>query len=89
MVHMVKDLSPNQRIVIEGLLGRRLDDDEGLSIQPSRVLQEAPTGDERAAAYRDYLAHCDNIAQRARHVSDEELEAAIDEASHYARHPSA
>lgn len=88
MWHMVKDLSPDQRVAIEGLLGRPLRDDEGLAIQPSRVLKEAPTGEERLRAYRDYLANCDKIAHRADGVSDEELDAAIDEASHRVRHPS-
>jgi hypothetical protein len=85
MLHLVKDLSPDQRVAIEGLLGRALHEDEGLNIQPSRVLKEAPTGEERGRAYRDYLANCDKIAQRAESVSDEELDAAIDDASYHAR----
>jgi len=80
MLHLVKDLSPDQRVAIEGLLGRALREDEGLNIQPSRVLKEGPTGEERAHAYRDYLANCDKIAQRADDVSDEELDAAFNEA---------
>jgi hypothetical protein len=88
MLHLVKDLSPDQRVAIEGLLGRALHEDEGLNIQPSRVLKEAPIGEERARAYRDYLANCDKIAQRADGISDEELDAAIDEARHHAQHPA-
>ena len=88
MLHLVKNLSPDQRVAIEGLLGRPLREDEGLNIQPSRVLKEAPTGEERARAYRDYLANCDQIAQRADGVTDEALDAALDEASPHARHPS-
>ena len=88
MLHLVKDLSPDQRVAIEGLLGRALHEDEGLNIQPSRVFKEAPGGEERARAYRDYLANCDKIAQRADGVTDAELDAAIDEASQHARHPA-
>jgi hypothetical protein len=88
MLHLVKDLSPDQRVAIEGLLGRALREDEGLNIQPSRVLKEGPTGEERARAYRDYLANCDRIARRADSVPDEDLDAAIDEASHHVRHPA-
>jgi hypothetical protein len=44
MVHNVKDLSPDQRLVIEGLLGRALHDEESLTIRPARVLKDAPTG---------------------------------------------
>jgi hypothetical protein len=88
MLHLVKDLSPDQRVAIEGLLGRPLREDEGLNIQSSRVLKEAPNVEERTRAYRDYLANCDKIAQRADGVSDEELDAVIDEASHHVRHPA-
>ena len=88
MLHFVKDLSPDQRVAIEGLLGRPLREDEGLNIQPSRVLKEAPEGEERVRAYRDYLANCDRIAQRADGVSDEEVDAAIEEACHHAQHPA-
>ena len=88
MWHRVRDLSPDQRVALEGLMGRRLRDDESLAIQASRVMKEAPVGEERARAYRDYLANCDKIARRADTVPDEELEAAIDEASHRVRHPS-
>jgi hypothetical protein len=48
MVHHVKDLSPNQRVAIESLLGRTLRDEESLTIRPARILKDAPTGDERA-----------------------------------------
>jgi hypothetical protein len=64
-----------------------LHEDEGLSIQPSRILKEAPVGEERAKAYREYLADCDRLAKKAEHVSDEEFDALIDEAHHQARHP--
>jgi hypothetical protein len=88
MLHMVKDLSPDQRVAFEVLLGRALREDEGLNIHPSRILKDAPAGEERTRAYRDYLAHCDNIARRADGIPDEELDAAIDEAVDHARHPS-
>jgi hypothetical protein len=87
MWHSVKDLSPDQRLAIESLLGRRLADDEGLNIQPSRVLKEAPTGEERSRAYDHYLGHLDALARRAETVPDEELDATIDEACNHARHP--
>lgn len=88
MWHRVKDLSPDQRAAIEGLLGRRLADDEGLNIQPSHVLREAPEGEERAQAYKKYLDHAGTIATRAEGIGDEELEAAVDEACDHARHSS-
>jgi hypothetical protein len=86
MWHKVKDLSPDQRLAIESLLGRSLADDEGLNIQPSRLLKEAPSGEERSRAYDQYLGHLDALAARAENVPDDEIDAAIDEACDHARH---
>jgi hypothetical protein len=86
MWHKVKDLSADQRLAIESLLGRRLRDDEGLNIQPSRVLSEAPEGEERTAAYRQYLDHLDSVAGRSEDVPEEALDSAIDEACRRVRH---
>lgn len=86
MLHRVKDLSPEQRLALEGLIGRSLSEDEGLNIQPSRLLQEAPVGVERDRAYREYLAHIDKLAARVQDLPDEELNAIIDEACDHARH---
>jgi len=86
MWHKVKDLSPDQRLAIEGLIGRRLADDEGVNSQPSRVLKDAPTGDERSRAYNEYLRNADTLSRRADNVPDEEIEALIDEACDRARH---
>jgi hypothetical protein len=33
MIHHVKDLSPNQRLAIEGLLGRRISEGEQVSVR--------------------------------------------------------
>ena len=86
MLHRVRDLSSEQRLVIESLIGRRLLDDEGLNIQPSRIVKDAPTGEERTGAYCQFLGHLDKLADRANDVPDVELEAIIDEACGHARH---
>ena len=86
MVHQVKDLSADQRLVIESLVGRPLRDDESLTIRPSHVLKEAPTGEERERLFAQYQDHLDKLAGRVTHVSDDELEAAIDEAVKHVRH---
>jgi hypothetical protein len=88
MWHRVKDLSSEQRAAIENLIGRSLREDEGLNIQPSRVLKEAPSGEERSYAYSRYLGHLDQLARRANDIPDEELDAVIDEACDQVRHPS-
>ena len=86
MLHLVKDLSPEQRLAIESLIGRRLQDDEGLFIQTSRILKEAPAGEERVRAYDQYLGHLDMLAGRAKDMPDTDLDAIIDEACYHARH---
>ena len=88
MWHRVKDLSQEQRLAIENLIGRSLQEDEGLNIQPARILKEAPAGEERVRAYHRYLGHLDKLADRAKDVPDGELDALIDEACNRARHPS-
>ena len=88
MWHKVKDLSPDQRLAIESLVGRGLRDDEGLNIQPSRVLKEAPEAEERFRAYKQYLDQIDRLGQRAANIPDDELDALIDEACDRIRHPS-
>ena len=86
MVHHVKDPSRNQRIAIENLLGRTLHDEESLTIRPARILQDAPTGDQRANAFRRYQDHLDMLADRVKDVPEEDLDAAIDDALHAVRH---
>lgn len=86
MWHRVKDLSGDQRLAIESLLGRRLADDEGLNIQPSRVLKDAPTGAERSAANNEYLGDLERLGRRAMSIRDTELDAIIDDACDHVRH---
>ncbi|MGA2143630.1 MAG: hypothetical protein ABSH49_01460 [Bryobacteraceae bacterium] len=86
MWHRVKDLSPDQRLVLEGLLGRAFEEDEGLNIQPGRILKDAPVGDDRARAYGRYLQHLDALAERVKGVPDDELDALIEEAFDHVRH---
>jgi hypothetical protein len=80
MVHRVKDLSPDQRVVIENLLGRALLDDESLTIRPARILKDAPTGAERVTAFHRYHDSLDRLAERVKDVDEEEIDAAITEA---------
>jgi hypothetical protein len=88
MVHHVKDLSPNQRITIEGLLGRTLSDEESLMIRLARILKDAPVGDERARAFSRYHNHLDLLDDRVKDVPEDEIDAAIDEALQAVRPPA-
>jgi hypothetical protein len=85
MIRHVKELSTDQRVVIESLLGRALDDAEALSIRPVPVIRDAPPLERRreiAGELRDYFARVD--AQQ-RDASPEELDEAIDEALKHVR----
>jgi hypothetical protein len=72
-LHTARDLSPDQRRAIESLLGRILDEDELVSV---RTWKESLAGDAREEAFR----------KRAEGVSEEQIDAAIDEAVDYVRH---
>jgi hypothetical protein len=78
------DLSVPVKAAIESLLGRPLQDDEQVSIRVySR--HEAPSGEARAAAARRLEEHLERMAAKVRDVSEEEMEAAVDEAMHQVR----
>jgi hypothetical protein len=79
------ELAPQVRAAFESVLGRRLGDDETVSINAYPV-RPAPTGEVRDAAYRRLLDFGDNLAQRVKDVPDKEIDAAIDEAADYVRH---
>jgi hypothetical protein len=78
MVYRVSELSPEQRLVIEGLLGRSLKDQESLTIRP--VIRSAPTGEERRQLAQRLAAHMDSMADKAKDVPQAELENAFEEA---------
>jgi hypothetical protein len=85
MIRHVKDLSTDQRVAIESLLGRALGDRERVSIRPVPVSRDAPPLSRRsevAAMLRDYFARID--AEQP-HAAPKELDAAIDEALRHVR----
>lgn len=82
-----RELSPEKRRAAELLVGQAVADDESLivNITKSNVVQPAPQGAARTEALRRLLDRIDRTAQRAAHVPDAEIEAAIDEAVAYVR----
>ena len=78
MIRNAKDLMPNQKALIEGLLGRRILEGEAVSI---RAFEPPALSDERrfeiASELKKYFAEVD--ANR-KAVPDEEVEETIDEA---------
>ena len=83
MLHRVKDLSPEQRLAVEALLGRAVANDETVSVRaitaatmiPSRLSQE-----ERAEALRRLDGYFVKVDAGRKPVSDEEEEAVLLEA---------
>jgi hypothetical protein len=78
MIHSARDLSPDHKAVIESLLGRRILDDETVSI---RVIEPPALSTERkhelAEQLRKYFAEVD---ARRKSGSPEEAEEIISEA---------
>jgi len=79
MIRSARELSPDQKQAIEGLLGRRISDEEEISVRALEA-QKAVTPERRAeilAALRDHFATVD---ARRHPVSAEEADEIINEA---------
>lgn len=79
------ELSVAAKEVIESLLGRRLRDDEEVSIWASPP-HDAPVGEARRDAWNKLNQHLDLMASKADDVPAEELEKLVDEACDDVRH---
>ena len=78
MICNAKDLSPEQKAVIEGLLGRRVLETESISVQA--IEPPALSDEERKALVRDLQACFANVDAQRQPLSSEEADAVIDEA---------
>lgn len=78
MIRNAKDLSPDQKVAIESLLGRRILEDEAISV---RAIEAPPLSDQRrhelAEELRKYFAEVD---ARRKPGSAEEAEEILTEA---------
>jgi len=74
-----RDLAAPVKAAIENLLGRPLQDDEQVSVRAYRR-HEAPQGEARREAARRLEEHLDRMGAKAKRVSKDEMEAAINEA---------
>ncbi|MCX6631986.1 MAG: hypothetical protein NTW28_30625 [Candidatus Solibacter sp.] len=81
----MRELSPNEKEAVEKLLGRRLAEEEEISIWAS-VPHAAPAGKARTEAWRQLDQHLDRLGTRAEGTA-EELEKLADEVSGEVRHP--
>ena len=79
----VTELSSDVRIAMEGLIGRSLREDEAIAIN---VYNPAPSGEMRRQISRQLLERVDKTAAKAVGISDDEIDAAIDEAADHVRH---
>jgi hypothetical protein len=77
MTHCVRDLSTEQKLVVESLLGRPVSDEESVSI---RAFAPGPNEEERKAALEGLKQHFARIDAKRRPASDEEADAIINEA---------
>jgi hypothetical protein len=85
MSHHVKDLSADQKLAIESLLGRALGEDEFVNIRPiplTRVAAPLSRRREIALGLRQQFAQVDRQLEG---VSPDELDAATDEALGHVR----
>jgi len=89
-VHKASDLSPEQKRVVEALLGNALQEDESISLRTfqGQMIQAAPAGQAREDAFRRLQERIERTARRGEGVPEDEIDAAIDEAAGYVRrHP--
>jgi hypothetical protein len=79
--HKVSELSPEDRAVVERLLGRELKDDEVVQVnaQDEEVARQIE-------AHQALLASMRETQAKFAHVPEDELNALIDEACDYVRH---
>jgi hypothetical protein len=78
MIYSAKNLSADQKTVIEGLLGRRVLEGEEISV---RAIQPPPLSDEcRAGVLRDLETYFAQVDSQRQPASADEADAIIDEA---------
>jgi hypothetical protein len=82
--HKTRELPPNAKEAIENLLGRRLAEEEEISIWASAP-HAAPTGDARNEAWRQLDQHLDYMGAQAQGTA-EDLENLADEVCDEVRH---
>lgn len=78
-VHEVLSLSPQERTVLEKLVGHELRDGQVVGVQTNPILKPAPTGEARQKAARELKEAMDDLAaQVAPDATGDELDALID-----------
>jgi hypothetical protein len=84
-VRRAKELGNAARSAVESLLGRKVADEEHVTVM-AYPLQPAEGEPDRKAAVRDLIEDLDSMAASASHIPEEEVDALIDEAIRHTRH---
>jgi cytochrome P450 len=82
MLHHVKDLSPEQKLTVESLLGHPVSEDESVSIKSFRASEIIPSGlsdSERREALQRLEEYFVRLDSKRKAVDDEEADEVINE----------
>jgi hypothetical protein len=74
------DLPRDERLLVERWLGRALSDEETISLSVYRP-DPAPAADQREALCQEIVAQAREIGSRAQNVTEDEVDALLDEAA--------
>ena len=84
-VRRANELGSAARSAVESLLGRKVADEEHVTVMayPAQTPESEP---DRKTAVRDLVEDLDSLAASASHIPEEEMDALIEEAIRHARH---
>ena len=84
-VHRAMELGNAARSAVESLLGRKVADEEHVTVMayPPETPESEP---DRKAAVRELIEDLDSMAASASHIPEEEMDQLIDEAIRHVRH---
>lgn len=78
MMHRVKDLSPEQRVAVEALLGRTVSNEEAVSVRaitPAATIPSQLSAEQKAEALKNIDAYFAKIDTKRKPVSEGEEDA--------------
>ena len=78
-VHKASDLAPDERLLVERWLGRAFADNETVSVKAYRQ-HTGPADGKRQALQREIITQAEEIGSRGQDVTEEEVDALLDEA---------
>jgi hypothetical protein len=85
LINKANELKPQTRAAVEAELGRRLNDDEDVSIM-AFSMHEAPSGEARRHAGQNLEEHFKRIDNQTRNEPDEDAQTTMNEALKSVRH---